>query len=353
MALHIEEGDAPRAEHDLRAAEKALREALSRNAPPEEIARLTRQLQKALDSFLAEMEKKAASQARSGEAETGDGRSVSAKDFQSMLQQLTDAAKNGDKDAAMELLDRMQDMLENLKQAEKSGDGGKGSRNRRTMRDIDKMMREQQKLRDDTYAHERAEPETESPQQGAKERPTQNGSKSGKGKHGSADAAGETDQGQAADQAPLDLRQGRLREKLDSVQKHDKNPGVAGPKGLAEAEEAMGQAEHSLRQGDDSAAVEAQGRALEGLRKGASELAKQMQQGDGAPGEEEGQEGKEPGPRGQNGEGPFGHANRQNNVDATTAQKARKVLEELRRRLSDPSRAREELDYLERLIKPD
>ena len=38
---------------------------------------------------------------------------------------------------------------------------------------------------------------------------------------------------------------------------------------------------------------------------------------------------------------------------ATAAQKARKVLEELRRRLSDPNRDRDELDYLERLIKPD
>ena len=58
MALHIEEGDAPQAERDLRAAQKALREALSRGASPEEIERLTQQLQKALDAFLAELAKK-------------------------------------------------------------------------------------------------------------------------------------------------------------------------------------------------------------------------------------------------------------------------------------------------------
>ena len=57
--------------------------------------------------------------------------------------------------------------------------------------------------------------------------------------------------------------------------------------------------------------------------------------------------------RGQNGEGPFWPRKSANNIDATAAQKARKVLEELRRRLSDPNRARDELDYLERLIKPD
>jgi hypothetical protein len=33
------------------------------------------------------------------------------------------------------------------------------------------------------------------------------------------------------------------------------------------------------------------------------------------------------------------------------AQRAQKILEELRRRLSDPSRPQEEIDYLERLLK--
>ena len=73
-----------------------------------------------------------------------------------MLDQLAEAAKNGDKDAAMELLDRMQDMLENLRTAEQSRALAiRPRRNRRTMRDIDNLMREQQKLRDDTFSHER------------------------------------------------------------------------------------------------------------------------------------------------------------------------------------------------------
>ncbi|MGO9755458.1 MAG: DUF4175 family protein, partial [Roseiarcus sp.] len=368
----------PQAERDLRAAEKALREALNRGAAPEEIARLTQQLQKALDGFLAEMEKKAANGARPGEAESGDGRSVSAKDLKSMLEQMAQAAKDGDKDAAMDMLERMQEMLENLRQAQKSGEGGKAAGNRRTMRDIDRMMREQQKLRDDTYAHERAaptEPEAEPPQAQRQEHHQERGQEPPKDKRSRADKgrqgggggatgsgdlqvgnnAGESEQSQsdAANQDPLDLRQRRLREKLDSLQRRSRNPEASAPKGLAEAEEAMTQAEQSLRQGDDSAALEEQGRALDGLRKGASELAKQTQQGEGGAADDEGQTGKGRGMRGQNGEGPFGQANRANNVDATATQKARKVLEELRRRLSDPGRAREELDYLERLIKPD
>ena len=172
MALHIEEGDTPQAERDLRAAQKALREALSRGASPEEIERLTQQLQKALDAFLAELQKNSAQQARSGESEAGESRTVTPKDLKSMLDQLSEAAKNGDKEAAMELLDRMQDMLENLRSAEKSRDSGQTARNRKAMRDIDKLMREQQKLRDDTFAHQRGEPSDSAPRRPHKMAPT-------------------------------------------------------------------------------------------------------------------------------------------------------------------------------------
>jgi hypothetical protein len=143
-----------------------------------------------------------------------------------------------------------------------------------------------------------------------------------------------------------------LRDQLESLQQRAAPPGGEAPKGLGEADEAMKQAEQALREGDDDGAMEAQGRALEGLRKGAGEMSAQARQG--SPGDNEGQpDEKDGGMRGQNGEGPFGQASRRNNVDATAAQKARKVLEELRRRLADPNRARDELDYLERLIKPD
>jgi uncharacterized protein (TIGR02302 family) len=361
MALQIEEGDASQAQRDLRAAQKALRDALNRGAPPEEIARLTQQLQKAMEAFLAEMAKKSAQESRSGESESGDSQTVTPKDFQSMLDQLSEAAKNGDKEAAMELLDRMQDMLENLRSAEKSRGSGQAERNRKAMRDIDKLMREQQKLRDDTFAHERdaeTEPDAQPPQRGADERnfsrPPPGAGRQGSGQPqdgqggetaGKNNGAGESAAGQ------LGQRQKQLRDQLDGLQRRAAPPGAEAPKGLGEAAEAMGQAERALRKGDDGAAMDAQARALEGLRKGAGEMAAQARQG--SPGDNEGQPDESGGMRGQKGEGPFGQAERRTNIDATAAQKARKVLEELRKRLSDPSRAREELDYLERLIKPD
>lgn len=361
MALHIEEGDTPQAERNLRAAEKALREALSQGAPPEEIARLTQQLQKAMDAFLAEMEKKAARKDQSAESEVPEQQSVTPKDFKSMLDRLAEAAKVGDKQAALDMLDRMQDMLENLRAAERGG--GQAARDRKAMRDIDKLMREQQKLRDDTFARERAQPvapEAEPPQARSQEsgpNPDRDKQRPGGGPSlpGQAPSNGESGRspGATPNQGDLDQRQGQLREKLDSLRRKAQSPGAPAPKGLAEAEQAMREAQKSLGEGDDPAALDAQARALEGLRKGAGELAKQAQQGEGAPGGDEGQTGKGPGMRGESGEARFGRATGRSKVDATSAQRARKVLEELRRRLSDPSRAREELDYLERLIKPE
>ncbi|MCI4679414.1 TIGR02302 family protein [Rhodoblastus acidophilus] len=342
MALRIEEGDVPQAERDLKAAEQALRDALKKGASQQEIARLTEQLQKALDRYLAAMQERAAKQSKADEMTPGDQRLVTPKDFKSMLDQMAEAARQGDKDAAMRMLDRLQDMLENLREARQSKGASEAARNRRMMRDIDNMMREQQKLRDDTYARDR-ENDGQSDSQERGEKPA------------SPERQGETSQGQndQALQNELARRQERLREKLDSLRGQAEGAARGKSKGLAEAAEAMRQAENALKNGDAASATGAQGRALEGLRKGAAEAAAAQGEGNGqGDGQEAGQKNGQ-GFKGRNSEGRFGSANRQNNVDATTAQRARKVLEELRRRLSDPNRAREELDYLERLIRPD
>ncbi len=59
MALQIEDGDLSQTERDLRAIQQQLKDALARNAPPEEIKKLTDALRQQLDKFLAEMAQKA------------------------------------------------------------------------------------------------------------------------------------------------------------------------------------------------------------------------------------------------------------------------------------------------------
>ena len=130
--------------------------------------------------------------------------------------------------------------------------------------------------------------------------------------------------------------------------------------GLDQADSAMGDASGRLGEGNADGAVDSQGRALDALRKGAQNLADAMQQGDGD------QQGDGPGNRvgrqqsGGNQTDPLGRPlhGREFGDDYTVkipgeidVQRVRRILEELRRRLADPSRPQIELDYIERLLK--
>jgi uncharacterized protein (TIGR02302 family) len=183
---------------------------------------------------------------------------------------------------------------------------------------------------------------------------------------------------QGADQSMGDLQQDqqglrdRLKKLQDQLAKQGLGPGQRGDQGqpgadqgdgedgLAEADGAMGDAGGRLGEGNSDAAVDAQGKALEALRKGAQSLADAMQQGDGD------QAGDGLGDRmgrqqaGPNGTDPLGRPLRGREwgdelskmiPGEMDVQRVRRILEELRRRLSDPSRPQIELDYIERLLK--
>jgi hypothetical protein len=128
---------------------------------------------------------------------------------------------------------------------------------------------------------------------------------------------------------------------------------------LGRAGEAMGDAQGQLGEGDADGAVDSQGRALEALRKGAQGMAQAMQQ----------QMGQGPGPgnpgrigqaRANQDTDPLGRPLRGRDYgDDTTVkvpgeidvQRARRILEELRRRFGESFRPQLELDYIERLLK--
>lgn len=138
-----------------------------------------------------------------------------------------------------------------------------------------------------------------------------------------------------------------------------------GEDGFDAAENAMGDAGSQIGEGDADGATASQGKAIDALRKGMQDLADAM-------GGQQNGEGSEPG----DGEGPGQAIGRQQGSGERTdplgrplrgkdysddytvkipgeidAQRARRILEELRRRLSDPARPQIELDYLERLLK--
>ena len=130
---------------------------------------------------------------------------------------------------------------------------------------------------------------------------------------------------------------------------------------LGEAGESMGEAEGQLGEGNADGAVGSQGKALEALRRGAQGMAQAMQQGQGpGQGPGPGQPGRLGQPRADRDTDPLGRPLRGRDYgdDVTVkvpgeidVQRARRILEELRRRFGESFRPQLELDYLDRLLK--
>ena len=353
MALRLEDGDASQAQRDLRAAEQRLREALQHGASDEELRKLTQELRDAAERYMRDLAQQTPPQQNDADAE------LPQQDLESMLDRMEDMARNGARQDAEAMLDEMQNMFENMRGAQDAQEDQASREMRKQIDELGKLLRDQQALRDDTFRQDQRE-------QLGRDAPE-----------------GQGDQAKPS----LDERQRALADRLAELQKRLKSLGMKGEKGFDDAQGDMKEAEGDLKgdgqdqgqgdgqgQGDKSGgglddqgrtgkgrAVEAQGRALEALRQGAQGLQQQAQgQGNGQGGRGYKATSRRPGAGGP-GRDPLGReaGNRGGALEgalhggADVAERARQVLEELRRRLADPSRPEEERDYFERLLKRD
>jgi uncharacterized protein (TIGR02302 family) len=376
MALQIEDGNLSDAEQQLRAAQERLKEAMERGATDDEIKRLTEELRQAMDKFLREFAQRMQQNQQNAENQNqrAPDRMISQDDLNRMLQQMEDAMRRGDMAEAQRLLEQLRNILENLQTAQPNSrmTDPLGREMNQAMRDLEDMTREQQNLRDETFR----EGQNRRMQQGDRNQPRQ-GQRQGQRQQGQRQQGQQGEQGEGQEQGengtsdqedPLGLRQRQqaLRERLQELQRRMEGMGMQGEQGFGEAEGAMRDAEGALGQGQDGPAVDAQGRALENLRRGMQGMAQQMQQmqqgqGNEQAGDQPGQ-GEPQGPpqAGQQNNDPLGRPTRNrgytdNGRDGVPrelpAQQAQRILEELRRKLGDPTRAQEELDYFERLLR--
>src|SRR5579859_247954 len=255
-----------------------------------------------------------------------------------------------EKDAASRALSELSNLLNNLQMA--SPGGGDDDDMMSQLDELGDMLRQQQELRDRTF------------RQGQEQRR----------RNGQPGEQGQNQQGQQG-QGLGQLRQNQqaLRDRLNKLLEDLKNRGLGqnqqgqqqGQQGqgqgeldqLGRAGEAMGQAEGDLGNGDTDGAVDAQGRAIEALRKGAQSLAQSMQQ---QMGQGPGRVGRFGRPRADQNTDPLGRPLRGREYgDDTTVkvpgeidvQRARRIIEELRKRFGEIGRPQEELDYIERLLK--
>ncbi len=147
----------------------------------------------------------------------------------------------------------------------------------------------------------------------------------------------------------LSNRQGAIRDRLDGLLEQLRTLGTRPPDQLEDAGRAMNEAEKALGEENLGRATQQQTLALDRLRQGTQSVAEQVLQtlatrfGQG----------------GQRNRDPFGRPERTQGPDLGTSvqvpdeidiQRAREILDELRKRLGEPSRPMLELDYLERLI---
>jgi len=346
MAVHLEDGSVSDAEQALRAAEEALRQALERGASDEEIKRLTDQLRTALDKFLQAL----AEQLRKNPQQLTrpldpNARQLRPQDLRNMIDRLEQMARSGARDAARRMLQDLQEMLENLQMArpgqQMDADGDDDMMS--ALDELGDVIRKQQQLRDRTF------------QQGQDQRrDRQRGQQGQQGQPG--EQMGELRENQQALRAQLK----RLMEELSKKGFGQGKQGQGETDQLGRAGEAMGDAEGQLGEGNADGAVDSQGRALEALRRGAQNLAQSMQQqGMFGPGPN-GQPGRLGLPRAQQDTDPLGRPLRGRDYgDDTTVkvpgeidvQRARRILEELRRRFGENFRPQLELEYIERLLR--
>lgn len=334
MALAIEDGDAAGTEAALQAAQKALQDAIDRNAPEQEISRLAQELREALNRHLSEMARNQTRNRDSAQRDNAPTRTITPEELAKMIDRMEQMARDGDVAGAQRLMEQLRDILDNLQTAQ-GGEPSQGSQTGeagRALRSLDNMIRNQQRLRDDTYQQNGAAAEGEAPQPG---QPSQQG-------EGGQDLSG---------------RQETLRRQLERLQRGLADQGMSTEPGLDAAERAMREAEENLAQGDGEGAVDAQGRALEALLNGAQGLAQQMRQAQSG---ENGEQGSQQQQAGEGEKDPLGRSTgkrwsdsdtRVPGADESAIVRARRILDELRRRLGDPNRSVEERDYLERLLR--
>lgn len=377
-ALRIEEGDLPEAERALSAAQAALMEALKGDAPAEEIAKRMDELRAALSRYLQALASQQNQQNEQLLPQQEGDQLVSPQDLDKILSNIEQLAQSGSKDLAERMLSELNDLLQRLENGSVA-ESEEQQRARQMMKDLSDLVNNQQKLLDDTFAAKREQAATsgrDSQQQFQVSPPgqpmefapgmsplfeqlpgqAQQGPLKGQGESGGQGKPGQRGQleigPQPQDHSGLAERQQQLRDRLQAMIDRLRAEGSEAPDELEGAEEAMAGAKEAIGESDLERATQQQSLALERLRNGAQSMAEQVMSG------AESQAGQGPG---NNGRDPLGRPDRSNRPDLGLSvqvpdkidiQRAREVLDELRHRLSDPSRSVLELDYLERLITP-
>ncbi|TPK39726.1 TIGR02302 family protein [Mesorhizobium sp. B2-5-3] len=359
IALGIEEGNLSAAEKRLRQAQQALQDAIKNGASDAEIEKAMKELREAMNQFLQEFAERAKQNPNAPQMQQ-NGQELRQSDIDRMMDQIENLAKSGDRDKAQQLLSQLQDMMNNLQAGRQQQGGQQDSQMRQQMDKLGDILRRQQEMMNDTFRMDQM-------QRGERQRGQNRDEQLGEGGGEDQDrpGAGEN-RDPLAGQKPMTPQefadalkqlqegQGQLKNDLEQLKKGLEGMGMEPNEGFGEAGKSMGNAEQALGDGEGDQAVGHQGRALEALRKGAKDMMKQMQamQGDEGGSQEGGRQqnaDRDPLGRPRASQGPdFGDSVKV--PDEIDVQRARQILEAIRKRLGNALSPDIERSYLERLL---
>ncbi|MEM9570129.1 MAG: DUF4175 family protein [Pseudomonadota bacterium] len=377
LALRAEYGSAADAYAALMAAKKALEDALRDGASEEEISRLMEAFKDAAQRYIAAKMAEALANGLEAppdnrdSAEGPSGSGLGGQGFSDMLDALEDLTETGATDQARQLLADITNMLENLEFQQGSGSGegfpgmpGEQGENdedlpeeeremTETMRELSDLLREQRELNDETLAEQRGERGQSGDQQSGEAQ---------SGEQGDAqigEGLGDVpDWMEGEDGRSLSDRQRDLADRIEELAENQLGSGEEGEGeggGLDEdtleaIERSQRRAGNALEDGNQGRAIRNQEQATRQLRELAEGLAEDL---DAARADRLGEQPN----GGQAGADPFGQGltgavDDSDSVDVpdeAERQRAKDILDELRRRY-DEAVDEDEREYLERLL---
>ena len=386
IALGMEDAQLTDAEKALRDAQQKLSDALQRNASDDEIKKLTAELRKAMDAYMKEL----AERMRNMPAQPNQRSAniLRQQDLQRMMDQIENLARSGNRQAAQQMLSELQQLMNSL-QAGKPQPGQQqqnqaNDKMREQMDKLGRIMRDQQKLMDQTFKFDQAmrdrmqRGDSNEDGDGLMDQPLPNlgdqmrpdmgqrnqDQQQGQNQQGKKDS--DPTDGMTADQLRDALKQLRqqqddLAKQLGELQKNLGSMGMKPNQNYGKAQQEMKGASGQLTEGNGEGAVQGQARALDALRKGTRDMMNQLMAQMQQQGQGQGQLQGQPGQGNQNGRDPLGRSrnndgNFMDNPDGDMvpkiidAQRAREILDAIRERLSNNPSLSEERRYLERLL---
>ncbi len=359
IALRAELGSLADAEAALRAAEQALMDAMARGADPIELSALFDALEQAVANYMQALAREAAEEGRFSEGGAGGG-GMNSDALQELLDALREASELGDTEGSRRALRQLMELLRNMQMTLSQGGGGQGGESamaqalREALEEIGETLSDQREAMNDTFdeAERQAEGQRGEEGDGPPLPGTRPGEGFGEGFGESLDEDGETGTGGLQEGEEPGEGLGALAERQAEIE--GAIPGIAerlpgGEAGeearqaLQEAQDAMGDAARALEEGDADAALLAQDAAIGALRDATVAAAEALEA-------EMSSEQADNDPLGRSLGGTAAQGTETGIPSESDRQRARDILEELRRRAAERGRPQEELDYIDRLL---